>query len=228
MTEFCLECSAVSVIRKGPGGEERALLCQIDLALRPASCNLLLGPTGSGKSTLLQVLAGLQRPSEGELRAFGEPVSRWTAGHRDLWRRRVGMAFQDPELFEELTVEENIAAPLLPRAMSHAAKRQACQSILESLQISSLAAQAVSDISGGERQRVALARAAVAEPEILLLDEPSAHQDAEHLELVLALIRGAAQRGACVVVATHDPRVLEALDLAQTLRLSGGRLEGSA
>jgi ABC-type lipoprotein export system ATPase subunit len=219
-----IECVGVAVHVKDAAGEDKALLQGIDFAARAGEICALSGHTGAGKSTLLHLLAGLLRPSVGEVRADSEVISRWTAGHRDEWRRRVGLLFQGAELIEGLRAAENILAPLVPRASSTKDKLAAMQRSLELLDLQAVAGQTVRELSGGERQRVALARAIVGEPELLLLDEPSAHQDDEHLGLVLRAIAAARSRGAVVVLATHDPRILEWTELDAVVHMERGRI----
>lgn len=223
-----LECRQVAVQRAGAGGAPRHLLDGIDLRAESGTVLALVGATGAGKTTLLHTLAGLLRPSAGEVLVDGEAISRWTARHRDLWRRRVGILFQGAELIDDLTVAENVLAPLVPRALPAAQKHDACAAALTALDLAPLAARPASDLSGGERQRVALARALVGDPAFLFADEPSAHQDDAHLALVVDRLAAARDRGALVVLATHDPRLLDAGLCDQVVRLVAGRRAAGA
>lgn len=219
-----LEAVGVSFTAGCAKGPPLEVLNSIDLSFGAGAIALLSGPTGAGKSTLLHLLGGLLRPTEGEIRADGEPISRWTAEHRDRWRRRVGILFQGAELIEDLTAAENVLMPLVPRPGSLAAKGDAVQRTLASLGDASLAGRPVMELSGGERQRIALARALVTEPAILLLDEPTAHQDDARAGEILNVITSARTRGALVVMASHDPRVTES-GLADIIhQLEDGRL----
>jgi putative ABC transport system ATP-binding protein len=213
-----------AVRRGADGGATEAILQRIDLSCRAGSVTLLTGPTGAGKSTLLYLLGGLLRPSEGRILADGEAISRWTAAHRDRWRRRVGILFQSAYLVDDLSVGENLLLPLVPRPGRLREKVAVVQEWLERLGLSELASQPASELSGGERQRAGLARALVTEPGILLLDEPTAHQDAAQVARVLAEVAGARERGALVVVASHDPRLLESGVADRVRRLERGRL----
>lgn len=218
-----VECRQVSVQRTDGGGAPRALLDGIQLRAESGTLVALVGATGAGKTTLLHTMAGLLRPSSGEVLVDGEAISRWTARHRDLWRRRVGILFQGAELIDDLTVAENVLAPLVPRAMPARRKHDACATALASLDLAPLAARPASDLSGGERQRVALARALVGDPGFLFADEPSAHQDDAHLALVVGQLAAARARGALVVLATHDPRLLDSGLCDRIVRLAAGR-----
>ncbi len=224
MTCTALEAVGVGFTAGYDQGRPLEVLDSIDLSFVAGAIALLSGPTGAGKSTLLHLLGGLLRPTEGEILADGEPVSRWTAEHRDRWRRRVGILFQGAELLEDLTAGENVLMPLVPRPGPLIAKEGAVRRILTSLGDASHAGRPVMELSGGERQRIALARALVAEPAVLLLDEPTAHQDDARATEILKIIASAKTRGALVVVASHDPRVTGS-GFADTIhQLEGGRL----
>jgi putative ABC transport system ATP-binding protein len=213
------------LVRRSAKGEERAILDGITAAFPAGAVSLIEGGVGSGKSTLLHTLATLLRPSAGEVVADGEPVSRWSPAHRERWRRQVGVAFQTPHLFEELSVLENVMAPLIPRGGGLARARERAEGALERLGMAPLALRRPGGLSGGERQRVILARAEVAEPRFLLADEPSAHQDADGLERVLEVLAQARARGAVVLVVAHDARVAEASLIDHRWTLRDGRLD---
>ncbi len=215
-----LRARSVGFVRGG----DKTILDAIDLTADAGAVTALAGPTGSGKSTLLHLLGGLLRPTTGEVLADDDAISRWTAAHRDRWRRRVGLLFQHAELIGDLSAAENVLLPLVPRPGDLATKGEAVRRALEDLEVAAFADQAARDLSGGERQRVALARALVGEPEILLLDEPTAHQDDAHSARILEIVGAARDRGAIVVVASHDPRVLGAGLADQVGRLEDGRL----
>ncbi len=189
--------------------------------------SMLTGPTGSGKTTLLHLLGGLLRPTSGEILADGDAVSRWTAAHRDRWRRRVGILFQHGELLDELNAGENVLAPLVPRQGSLGEKQEAVHRALESVGALHLLDRNARQLSGGERQRVALARAIVDTPDLLLLDEPTSHQDDDRTLLILKVCTDARARGAIVITASHDPRLSKADTIDATHELVGGRVSGS-
>jgi len=215
-----LECREISVTASG--GSE-ALLRGISAHFGPG-INLIMGETGAGKTTLLQILAGLRRPSSGEVLASGAPISRWVTRHRDLWRRSVGMAFQHTHLIPELTALENVMAPLSPRGLTLARIEALSWEALLQLEAETLVGRQAFRLSGGERQRVGLARAIVGQPEYLLADEPTAHQDVHGFGLVVASLERLATGGSVVVVASHDPRLLERSDFLTRFRLTAGRL----
>jgi putative ABC transport system ATP-binding protein len=200
------------------------VLDRLDASFDPGTVTVVEGATGAGKSTLLHVLGGLLRPDQGEVLADGQAVSRFTAAHRDRWRRGVGLVFQNPHLLPGLTVLENVVLPLVPRGPAVARLREKALAALERTASAHLAGRDPSDLSGGERQRVALARALVTEPRFLLADEPAAHQDGAGLEIVSAQLAAAARAGAVVVVVSHDPRLASDHPDWRRLRLESGRL----
>jgi ABC-type lipoprotein export system ATPase subunit len=219
-----LSCHALQRFRRGVDGTERPVIDGVDADFPAGEISLIVGPTGAGKSTLLHLLAGLLRPTAGEVRADGEPVSRWVTAHRDRWRRRVGVLFQTPSLVPDLTVLENVMLPLIPRGRSLSDIRRRAGGCLERAGMSHLAGQPAAILSGGEGQRAALARALAVDPRFLIADEPTAHQDDEGAAIVMAALRAERDRGAAVVVAGHDHRLLAAGVADRRYRLASGRL----
>jgi putative ABC transport system ATP-binding protein len=206
-------------------GSPRTVLRDVSAEFPRGGLSLVTGATGAGKSSLLHLLAGLLRPTAGEVLADGAPVSRWAVGYRDRWRRRVGIVFQSANLFSGLSVLENVILPLIPRGRSLAALRAAGHEVLAELGLADLAGASADRLSGGERQRVALARALVGRPDFLMADEPTAHQDPGNAARVLQVLAACRTRGAAVVVAAHDPRVVGAGVADRRWHLAAGRLE---
>ena len=201
-----LVCQNVSLYRRGADGFGRAILKHVDATLNAGEGAMITGKTGAGKSTLLHLLAGLRRPSQGQIKVNGQPVSRWNTVHRDLWRRQVGIVFQHPHLINEFTVLENVILPMIPRGASIAQLRNLAREALDTFGISHLAKQKVVSLSGGEQQRVSIARAIVSRPAILIADEPTAHQDDEGAALIIEKLAGWKLPHTIVIVAAHDPR----------------------
>ena len=199
-------CQNVSLFRRRADGSERAILKHVDATLNAGEGAMISGKTGAGKSTLLHLLAGLLRPSEGQITVAGEPVSRWNTVHRDLWRRKIGIVFQHPRFINELTVLENVILPMIPRGTSITQLRNLARQALEFFGISHLAKQNVLSLSGGEQQRVSIARAIVSRPAILIADEPTAHQDDEGAALIIEKFVGWKLPHTITIVAAHDPR----------------------
>ncbi|MCX2727767.1 ABC transporter ATP-binding protein [Thermomicrobium sp. 4228-Ro] len=189
-------------------------LHDVDLTIQAGEALVVLGPNGSGKSTLLKVLDGLYRPSSGRLLAFGRDVTR-AADDPELgyWlHRRVGLVFQEPDvqLFSP-TVFDDVAFGPLQLGWPAERVREAVQRVLEELDLAHLADRAPFELSGGEKKRVALATVLVMEPEVILLDEPTANLDPRSRAHLIDLLATLHQRGHTLVIATHE------LDLAALL-----------
>jgi ABC-type lipoprotein export system ATPase subunit len=222
-----LECRHLSFgyPQARPRGAKVPLLADIDADFPGGRITLVSGRSGVGKSTLLHLLAGLLRPTRGEILAEGQPVSRWLTAHRDRWRRRVGILFQQDHLIGRLTALENVILPLIPRGGGPRQWRARGMEMLFRLKADELAGQPAASLSGGQRQRIAAARALVGEPDYIVADEPAAHQDLENACGLGRLLRQAADRGAVVVVAAHDRHVDEWLAVDGHLHLEHGTLQ---
>lgn len=185
----------------------RTILHPLSFEAMSGTVTLLQGPSGAGKSTLMSILACVLRPTEGQVLFRGEPVSRYTAAHRDRFRRRVGLVAQRLHLFETMTAVENVLLPGVPRSTPLTPDR--AWALLKRFEVPG--DQHVRSLSGGEQQRVAIARALALEPELLILDEPTAHQDSSRLDIIASALRDCIARGATIIVAAHDPRLEQAL-----------------
>lgn len=219
-----LECRGVCLAYGDAGGNGQIILRDVSAHFHAGRTALLTGATGAGKSTLLHILAALLRPTRGTVFADGRPVSRWTGPHRDLWRRKVGMVFQNPLFFRDHTVVENTMLPMAPRGAGMDELKARAMMVLDQLEISHLAMNFPDALSGGQKQRLSLARALVTEPQFLLVDEPTAHQDDHGCEIMLRHLEQAAGRHATVVMAAHDLRVREMQLADECWLLTGGRL----
>ncbi|MDR6756935.1 spermidine/putrescine transport system ATP-binding protein [Mycoplana sp. BE70] len=180
----------------------------------------IMGSSGCGKTTTLRMLAGLEAPSEGEIRLAGKRIN-------DLptWRRDTPMVWQSLALFPFLTVRENVEFALRMRGLEKSKRRKRVDTWLERMQITEFADRNVAHLSGGQRQRVALARSLVTEPEILLLDEPLSALDA-HLKVRMQTVLSNLQRelGITFVYVTHSQS--EAFSMAdRVVIMSRGRIE---
>jgi len=168
---------------------------------------LVLGPSGCGKTTLLHVLAGLVRPTEGEVEVSGESLRRLEGARLDRWRATtVGIVLQALHLVKHLSVRDNLR---LAQYLAHVPRDDArIADTLGALGVAEKAARRPSELSQGEQQRVAIARAVLNRPKLLLADEPTANLDDQSaLKVVDLLAEQAARHGATLVVATHDARV---------------------
>jgi len=168
---------------------------------------LILGPSGCGKTTLLHVLAGLVRPSEGQVEVSGEDILKLEGARLDRWRATtVGIVLQALHLVKHLSVRDNLRlAQYLAKAPQDDAR---IDDTLSALGVAAKSTRRPSELSQGEQQRVAIARAVVNRPKLVLADEPTASlDDAAAANVVDLLSEQAARHGATLVVATHDARV---------------------
>ena len=182
-----------------------------DLSL-PAGRHLLLrGASGSGKSTLLAMLAGLMRPSDGQIEVGGKALHTLTARQSDAWRgAQLGFMPQRLHLSAALSVADNLALPFIAAGLKPDSARAV--DLLDRLGLSGLAQRLPHQLSMGQAQRVALARALMRRPTLLLVDEPSASlDDAATAQMLDLLLQAATEQGATLVVATHDARVIQRL-----------------
>lgn len=201
----------------------RDVLRDICLEIEPGSSVLLGGPSGAGKSSLLMVMAGVRRPTSGQVLANDQPISRFIAAHRDIFRRSLGLVPQNLLLMDQHSALENVLLPMMPASRPRAGVYERARELLAELELDPDDPQPVHSFSGGERQRVAVARALIAQPKLVLADEPTAHQDQARCPKVLGLLQKAQQEGATLLVAAHDERVTQ-LAFDRTLKLEGGRL----
>jgi ABC-type lipoprotein export system ATPase subunit len=218
-------CHDVSVAFRMADGRENQVLRNVRAEFPAGQTSLVCGRTGAGKSTLLHVLAGLKRPTEGEVRIGDRNVSRWISAHRDRWRRQVGIVFQLHHLLRGLSVLENVLVPMIPRDFPIRRSRRRALDLLAKLDMSHLRNENIRSLSGGERQRVAIARALVSRPAFLLADEPTAHQDRQGAAAVLRVLAEAREWDAVIVVAAHDLRVWESEPSGRRYRLENGALK---
>jgi ABC-type multidrug transport system ATPase subunit len=196
----------------------RVIVEGVDVDAHPGQILALRGPSGAGKSTVLGLLGGLLTPDAGSVTLDGTPVR---VGDLGL-RRRVGLVLQGYGLVTALTGRENIAIALQTRGVDRDQVRARTASVLAEVGLTDVADHLIEDMSGGQQQRVAVARSLVAVPEVLLADEPTAELDAENRERIVALLIAHARTGATVVIASHDPDVVDVCDA--TLELDGGRV----
>jgi putative ABC transport system ATP-binding protein len=195
----------------GSGAAAVEALPPTDLGVDGAGLTALVGPSGSGKTTLLHIVAGLERPSAGEVVVAGRDLGALSRAQLAAFRRE-SLAFvpQAAALAGHLSARENVALAAQIRGRRDPAGVAAA---LEAVGLAELAGRRAGELSGGERQRVALARALVTRPAVLLADEPTANLDQRNAIAVARLLAGAALReGMLVLCATHDPSVIAEAD----------------
>jgi len=208
----------------GDGAGAVRALTEVDLALPAGSFTAVMGPSGSGKSTLLTCVAGLERPTDGRVLIAGEDITDWTEDQRTRFRReRIGFVFQAFHLMPYLTAEQNIGLPL--RLAGRRPDRPRVQDLLDRVGLGERAGHLPSALSGGQQQRVAIARALVAEPAIVLADEPTGALDSATAHEVLGLLRACVDDlHQTVVMVTHDPVAASYADTV--VFLVDGRIAG--
>jgi len=184
----------------------------------------LMGPSGSGKSTLLNLLAGLDRPDEGEVIVAGQALSKLDEDGLADWRaRHVGLVFQFFNLLPVLNAVENVELPLLLSALSRRERRERATIALTAVGLAGRLHHRPAQMSGGEQQRVAIARAVVTDPDLLVADEPTGDLDAKSAVDVLTLLRELNRAfEKTIVMVTHDPRGERFVD--EVIRLDKGVL----
>jgi putative ABC transport system ATP-binding protein len=205
---------------------ELTILDNVDLTVGAGETLAIVGASGSGKSTLLGILAGLDLPSSGSVSMLGADMFALDEDGRALFRRdHVGFVFQSFQLLTHLNALENVMLPLELRGDPQA--RAKAERMLERVGLAQRLRHYPKYMSGGEQQRVALARAFVAEPPLLLADEPTGSLDAATGEAVIQLMFALnRERGSTLVLVTHDLSI--AARCARTVTMSGGRLSAAA
>jgi len=191
----------------------------IDLTVNRGEFVAIIGPSGCGKSTLLNLLAGLDRPTSGEIRIGDERIDGLSEAKLALLRRsKIGFVFQFFNLIPTLSVVENVELPLqLIRRPRQETKKRA-EKLLQELGIESKRNTSPTFLSGGQQQRVAIARAMANDPDIVLADEPTGNLDSVAAYEVLQLLHDAHGKGQTILVVTHDSRVAEAADRVITMK----------
>jgi len=221
---------AVELVKNyASGARVRQALAGVSLEVPTGRFLSIMGPSGSGKSTLLHMLAGLDRPNSGAVYVAGQRLDTMAEKERAAMRRRViGIVFQSYNLVPVLTVAENVGLPLLIDGQRGPKVNQRVDELLELCGIADRARQLPSELSGGEQQRTAIARALVANPSLVLADEPTGNLDsATGAEVLKVLVEAQRSMGHTVVLVTHDPKVAATGDSVLNLRdgAVAGRLD---
>jgi ABC-type lipoprotein export system ATPase subunit len=191
----------------------------VDLRVMPGETVAIMGPSGCGKSTLLYLLGGLDRPTAGEIQLDGQDLGRLSErGLARLRRRAIGFVFQAFHLMDELTAVENAELPALLAGRSPRTARRRAEELLDRVGLADRARFLPTQLSGGQRQRVAVARALVAEPAVVLADEPTGNLDSTSTKEVLRLFDHLHQAGQTLVIVTHDPRIAATADRMISMR----------
>lgn len=185
---------------------ETTALNSINLSVEAGEFTAIMGPSGCGKSTLLNILGLIDNPSSGELWFLGKELSKLSERQRTSFRKgNVGFVFQSFNLIDELTVYENVELPLLYLGYSNTDRKNRVEAVLEQMNLIPRRNHFPQQLSGGQQQRVAVARAVVAEPKLILADEPTGNLDSEHGEEVMNLLTQLNETGTTIIMVTHSP-----------------------
>ncbi|MBA9078464.1 ABC transporter ATP-binding protein [Rufibacter quisquiliarum] len=185
---------------------ETTALVNVNLHVKQGEFLAIMGPSGCGKSTLLNIIGLLDNPSGGEFYFLDQEISKYSERQRaNLRKEHLGFVFQSFNLIDELTVYENVELPLIYLKVGAAERKQRVEQVLEQMQIAHRRNHFPQQLSGGQQQRVAIARAVIAQPKLLLADEPTGNLDSAHGQEVMQLLSGLNERGTTIVMVTHSP-----------------------
>jgi putative ABC transport system ATP-binding protein len=204
--------SVKNVVKTYTRGRQKVeVLHRLNLDIAAGEFLALMGPSGSGKTTLLNLIGGLDRPDQGEIDIAGQRIDKLS--HRELaqWRaRNVGFVFQFYNLMPMLSAERNVELPLLLTNLSRSRRKQNAQAALQLVGLADRASHKPSELSGGQQQRVAIARALVADPSLLVCDEPTGDLDRQTAEEILNLMQTLnREHQKTIIMVTHDPKAAE-------------------
>lgn len=190
------------------GGTDVVALHSVDLDIASGEFLALMGPSGSGKSTLLHIIAGIDRATSGDCLVLGNDITVMNEDELSTWRNEhVGFIFQSFNLIPVLTAFENVEMPLLLTSLPKRAREDHVRTALEIVGLGDRMTHYPRQLSGGQEQRVAIARALVADPDMILADEPTGDLDARAAEEVLTILRKLNRDfGKTIVMVTHDPK----------------------
>ena len=218
-----IHCHAITKsYRKGPNLVTP--LEKLDLTVKRGEFLALMGPSGSGKTTLLNLLSGIDSPTSGSLVIDGNDIATFSRRQLTQWRgRNIGYIFQLYHLVPVLTAFENVELPLLLAPLGRRERREKVEAALALVGLADRMHHTPSELSGGQEQRVAIARALIADPPLLVADEPTGDLDRESATHILGLLRSLVQEhGKTIVMVTHDAKAAAAAD--RILHLEKGRL----
>lgn len=183
----------------------------------------LTGPSGAGKTTIIKLILGEYLPTSGEIIADSEKVHEIPRRKLYLWRRKVGVVFQDYKLFGDRTVWENVALPLEFQKVSSSEAKQKVEEVLGTVGLKERASLFPAQLAGGELQRASLARAIITQPDILLADEPTGNLDPATTGEMVGLLKEINEKGTTVLVATHNKNLVDSFK-TRVIELNKGKL----
>jgi cell division transport system ATP-binding protein len=219
----------IQLIHVSKWHDRKAALSDVTLEIEKGEFVLLMGASGAGKSTLLRMLIGEEQPDEGQIFVHGKNVTKLRRSEIPYLRRKVGAVFQDFRLLPKKSVFDNVALPLIVQGASEKDIRRKVTEALRAVDVEHKKDQSPNSLSTGEQQRVCIARAIVNGPVVLLADEPTGNLDPERTREIIELFKLINARGTTVLVATHDPHVLNhvnrrVITLVQGVLLSERRI----
>lgn len=221
-TSFIKAVGLTKIYQKG--NQEIVPLRDITFTVQPSEFISLMGPSGSGKTTLLNLLAGIDSPSRGTLEIAGCSLDQMNREKLTKWRsENVGYIFQLYHLMPVLTTFENVELPLLLQNLSKKERRDRVEKVIDQVGLSDRLEHFPRELSGGQEQRVAIARALVADPSLIVADEPTGDLDRDSADEILQILEDlAAKQGKTIVMVTHDPKA--AARATRCLQLEKGSL----
>lgn len=189
---------------------ETTALNEVSFEIKQGEFVAIMGPSGCGKSTLLNILGMLDNPSGGSYTFNGDEVGNLNERQRaKLRKKNIGFVFQSFNLIDELNVQENVELPLIYLGMPSSQRKKRVEEVLEKMQISHRKKHFPMQLSGGQQQRVAVARAVVANPHLILADEPTGNLDSVNGEEVMNLLESLNNEGTTIIIVTHSQRDAE-------------------
>jgi len=208
------------------GDNRYQALYGVTLEISPGSINVIAGPSGAGKTTLLSIIGLMSRPTAGRVKILGKETTLMSERFRTLFRRsNIGVMFQEFNLIPDLTVLENMNIVQYPLGPVFSRMQERSCELLKRFRIIDKAHSLAATLSGGEKQRLALARALIAEPELLLIDEPTAHLDSKLSEEVIEIFRELKQKEKkTLLICSHDPLITQSDLPDRVLPMKDGHL----
>ena len=205
--------------------KDMVALKSVDITFNKGEVVVLKGASGSGKSTLLSLMAGLNKPTTGEVIAHGKQISKMPDSFVSMFRREnIGFMFQKYNLMPTLSVYNNIIMPLIPSNPKEDELNEKVDKLLNMFSIYSKKTSLVKNLSGGEQQRVAISRALINNPSIIIADEPTANLDSKLSLEFIEIMRGLKSEERTIIIATHDPLFFELDFVNKIIEMKDGQI----